>query len=94
MGLDEHAPADVVARLLTDPEKRVRGMAAAHPALPADLVLESCEDWELASHAEQPGPSGGGHAPAARRLGHPTLTPAAGRPGSTPVGENRDGRGS
>ncbi|MGW7512749.1 hypothetical protein ACWGJ0_34185 [Streptomyces massasporeus] len=51
VGLDEHAPADVVARLLTDPEKRVRGMAAAHPALPVDLVLESCADPELASHA-------------------------------------------
>ncbi|MFF7768886.1 hypothetical protein ACFZC7_20505 [Streptomyces massasporeus] len=51
VGLDEHASADVVVRLLTDPEKRVRRMAAAHPALPVDLVLESCEDPELASHA-------------------------------------------
>ncbi|NEE14383.1 hypothetical protein G3M58_48965 [Streptomyces sp. SID7499] len=51
VGLDEHAPTDVVVRLLTDPEKRVRGMAAAHPALPVDLVLESCEEPELASHA-------------------------------------------
>ncbi|MFD9981899.1 hypothetical protein ACFWZJ_16160 [Streptomyces massasporeus] len=51
VGLDEHAPADVVARLLADPEKRVRGMAAAHPALPADLVLASCKEPELATRA-------------------------------------------
>ncbi|MFJ4561766.1 hypothetical protein ACIP4Q_37635 [Streptomyces massasporeus] len=51
VGLDEHAPADVVARLLADPEKRVRGMAAAHPALPVDLVLASCKDPELATRA-------------------------------------------
>ncbi|MFH9589822.1 hypothetical protein ACH4LS_32425 [Streptomyces luteogriseus] len=51
VGLDAHAPADVVVRLLADPDKRVRGMAAAHPALPVGLILESCEDPELASRA-------------------------------------------
>ncbi|MEV7067833.1 hypothetical protein AB0N97_34325 [Streptomyces collinus] len=51
VGLDTQAPAAVVVRLLADPEKRVRCMAAAHPALPVGLVLECCEDPELSSRA-------------------------------------------
>ncbi|MFF6879838.1 hypothetical protein ACFY9S_31670 [Streptomyces sp. NPDC012474] len=51
VGLDGQAPAAVVVRLLADPEKRVRCMAAAHPALPVGLVLECCEDPELSSWA-------------------------------------------
>ncbi|GAA2766980.1 hypothetical protein GCM10010103_60210 [Streptomyces paradoxus] len=51
VGLDTQAPAAVVVRLLADPEKRVRCMAAAHPALPVGLVLASCENPELASWA-------------------------------------------
>lgn len=51
VGLDTQAPAAVVARLLADPEERVRGMAAAHPALPVGLLLKSCEDPELSSRA-------------------------------------------
>ncbi|MFD3929453.1 hypothetical protein [Streptomyces sp. NPDC058614] len=51
VGLDREAPADAVARLLADPDKRVRAMAAAHPALPVDLVLQSCRNPETASHA-------------------------------------------
>ncbi|MFD5338235.1 hypothetical protein [Streptomyces hawaiiensis] len=51
VGVDTRAPAAVVARLLADPERRVRAMAAAHPALPVDLVLKSCEDPELSSPA-------------------------------------------
>ncbi|MEW2615502.1 hypothetical protein AB0937_36075 [Streptomyces sp. NPDC047880] len=51
MGLDPHTPADVVVRLLADPDERVRGMAAAHPALPVGLILESCENPALSSRA-------------------------------------------
>ncbi|MFJ7344307.1 hypothetical protein ACIQU3_28950 [Streptomyces sp. NPDC101110] len=51
VGLDPHAPADVVVRLLADPDERVRAMAAAHPALPVGLILESCEDPALSSRA-------------------------------------------
>ncbi|GAA2294122.1 DUF2336 domain-containing protein [Streptomyces hawaiiensis] len=51
VGLDPHAPADVVVRLLADPDARVRGMAAAHPALPVDLILKSCDDPELSARA-------------------------------------------
>ncbi|SMQ13912.1 hypothetical protein SAMN06272771_0192 [Streptomyces sp. Ag82_O1-12] len=51
VGLDAQAPAAVVVRLLADPDGRVRGMAAAHPALPVDLVLESCRNPELSSRA-------------------------------------------
>ncbi|MFC8144016.1 hypothetical protein ACFUKV_20135 [Streptomyces paradoxus] len=51
VGLDTGAPAAVVVRLLADPEKRVRCMAVAHPALPVGLVLASCENPELASRA-------------------------------------------
>ena len=51
VGLDTHAPADVVVRLLADPVERVRGMAAAHPSLPLRLLLESCKNPELASRA-------------------------------------------
>jgi hypothetical protein len=41
----------VVVRLLADPDARVRGMAAAHPALPVGLILKSCDDPELAGRA-------------------------------------------
>ncbi|PPS70945.1 MULTISPECIES: hypothetical protein [Streptomyces] len=51
VGLDPHAPADVVVRLLADPDARVRGMAAAHPALPVDLILKNCDDPELSTRA-------------------------------------------
>ncbi|MFF8394988.1 hypothetical protein [Streptomyces sp. NPDC016172] len=51
VGLDRQAPAAVVVRLLADSDARVRGMAAAHLALPVDLVLESCRNPELSSRA-------------------------------------------
>ncbi|MFI1562671.1 hypothetical protein ACH4ZX_06280 [Streptomyces sp. NPDC020490] len=51
VGLDSEAPVDTVVRLLTDADERVRAMAAAHPALPIDLVLQSCRNPETAAHA-------------------------------------------
>ncbi|MDG9715750.1 hypothetical protein [Streptomyces sp. DH24] len=41
----------VQQRLLADPDARVPATAAAHPALPVELVLRACEDPELSSHA-------------------------------------------
>ncbi|MFD8236893.1 hypothetical protein ACFV20_34080 [Streptomyces sp. NPDC059696] len=51
VGVDPHAPADLLVRLLADPDEWVRGMAAAHPALPVDQIMESCEDPALSSRA-------------------------------------------
>ncbi|MEV6394812.1 hypothetical protein AB0M39_08550 [Streptomyces sp. NPDC051907] len=51
VSLDPKAPAAMVVRLLADPVARVRTMAAAHPALPVDLILQSCANPETASHA-------------------------------------------
>ncbi|MFJ8613849.1 hypothetical protein ACWDR2_39355 [Streptomyces sp. NPDC003631] len=51
MGLDAEAPVEVVVRLLADPDDHVRAMAAAHPALPVDLILQSCGNPEVSSHA-------------------------------------------
>ncbi|MFJ9871058.1 hypothetical protein [Streptomyces sp. NPDC101165] len=51
VGLDAEAPVDAVVRLLADPDDRVRAMAAAHPALPTDLILQSCGNPETSSHA-------------------------------------------
>ncbi|MFF4795168.1 hypothetical protein ACFY2M_36745 [Streptomyces sp. NPDC001276] len=50
-GLDGEAPGDVVVRLLADHDGRVRAMAAAHPALPVDLILQSCANPETSSDA-------------------------------------------
>ncbi|MFE4700167.1 hypothetical protein ACFRIC_24180 [Streptomyces sp. NPDC056738] len=61
VGLDREAPADTVVRLLSDPDRRVRAMAAAHPALLVDLILESCGNPETSSSA----------------LGNPSLPPEA-----------------
>ncbi|MFS8200964.1 hypothetical protein ACLVWQ_20025 [Streptomyces sp. CWNU-52B] len=41
-GLDPEAPVDILVRLLADPHDRVSATAAAHPALPVGLILESC----------------------------------------------------
>lgn len=51
VGLDAEAPVDAVVRLLTDPDERVRAMAAAHPALPVDLILQSCGNPEISARA-------------------------------------------
>ncbi|MGW4623308.1 hypothetical protein [Streptomyces sp. NPDC004592] len=51
VGLDAEAPVEVVVRLLADPDDHVRAMAAAHPALPVDLILQSCGNPEVSSHA-------------------------------------------
>ncbi|MER5917522.1 hypothetical protein ABT124_46230 [Streptomyces sp. NPDC001982] len=51
VGLDSEAPVDAVVRLLADPDDRVRAMAAAHPALPVDFILESCGNPETSTHA-------------------------------------------
>ncbi|MFF4505094.1 hypothetical protein [Streptomyces sp. NPDC001401] len=51
VGLDSEAPIDAVVRLLADADKRVRTMAAAHPALPVDLILQSCRNPETAAYA-------------------------------------------
>jgi len=42
---------DIVVRLLADPDGRVRAMAAGHPALPVDLIVQSCADPETSSQA-------------------------------------------
>ncbi|MEU9878169.1 hypothetical protein [Streptomyces phaeochromogenes] len=51
VGLDLQAPVDALVRLLADPDHLVRAMAAAHPALPVDLILESCENPDTSSDA-------------------------------------------
>lgn len=51
VGLDPEAPADTVIRLLGDSDIRVREMAAEHPALPVDRILEQCAHPETAYHA-------------------------------------------
>lgn len=51
VALDSEAPVEAVVRLLSDPDGRVRAMAAAHPALPVDLIHESCGNPETSSHA-------------------------------------------
>lgn len=51
VGLDPEAPVDAVVRFLADPDERVRAMAAAHPALPVDLILQSCGNPELSARA-------------------------------------------
>ncbi|MEU6089669.1 hypothetical protein ABZ865_23245 [Streptomyces sp. NPDC047085] len=51
VGLDADAPVEAVVRLLADPDEWVRAMAAAHPALPVDLILQSCGNPETSSHA-------------------------------------------
>ncbi|WP_405991235.1 hypothetical protein [Streptomyces sp. NBC_00986] len=51
VGLDSEAPADAVVRLLTDADERVRAMAAGHPALPVDLILQSCRNPETVARA-------------------------------------------
>lgn len=51
VGLDSEASADAVVRLLADPVARVRATAAAHPALPVDLILQSCGNPETSSRA-------------------------------------------
>jgi len=37
--------------LLADPDERVRAMAAEHPALPVELILQSRANPETAVHA-------------------------------------------
>ncbi|MFC9096238.1 hypothetical protein [Streptomyces sp. NPDC057072] len=51
VGLDAEAPVEVVVRLLAAPDDHVRAMAAAHPALPVDLILQSCGNPDVSSHA-------------------------------------------
>ncbi|MEU0649345.1 hypothetical protein [Streptomyces umbrinus] len=51
VGLDLEAPVDALVRLLADPDRLVRAMAAAHPALPVDLILESCENPDTSTDA-------------------------------------------
>ncbi|MEU9956039.1 hypothetical protein [Streptomyces sp. NPDC050982] len=51
VGLDPEAPVDVLVRLLADSDGLVRAVAAAHPALPVDLILESCGNPEISSRA-------------------------------------------
>ncbi|MGW0652951.1 hypothetical protein ACWD4T_29805 [Streptomyces umbrinus] len=51
VGLDLEAPVDALVRLLADADRLVRAMAAAHPALPVDLILESCENPDTSSDA-------------------------------------------
>ncbi|MCX5601921.1 hypothetical protein OOK29_27580 [Streptomyces phaeochromogenes] len=51
VGLDLEAPVDALVRLLADPDHLVRAMAAAYPALPLDLILESCENPDTSSDA-------------------------------------------
>ncbi|MGW3287371.1 hypothetical protein ACWDR3_22310 [Streptomyces sp. NPDC001002] len=49
--LDPEAPVATLVRLLADHDDRVRAMAAAHAALPVDLILDCCENPEIASSA-------------------------------------------
>ncbi|MFE3635025.1 hypothetical protein [Streptomyces sp. NPDC059168] len=51
VGLDAEAPVEAVVRLLADSDDRVRAMAAAHPRLPVDLILQSCGSPETSAHA-------------------------------------------
>jgi hypothetical protein len=51
VGLDPEAPVDILVRLLTDSDDLVRTMAAGHPALPVDLILESCGNPKTSSQA-------------------------------------------
>ncbi|MFI7525987.1 hypothetical protein [Nocardia salmonicida] len=51
VGLDPKPSVDTVIRMLGDSHIRVRKMAAGHPALPVDRILQQCANPETASHA-------------------------------------------